>query len=145
MPANKPFKFRFANELAGGLILLALLILAVSMATSGQVRELFTRRTTIKLNLPREGSMGLKEGADVVYHDPVIPEFEEHGLEMKSTALTQALVEGVDLVIVLTDHTTIDYQWVTDHAKAVLRRAGIECKPPDRECLVCGPSRRSSA
>jgi len=64
--ASKPFKFRFANELAGGLILLALLIIFLSMATSGQVRELFTRRTTITLNLPREGSMGLKEGADVV-------------------------------------------------------------------------------
>lgn len=66
MANAKPFKFRFANELAGGLILLALLIIVLSMATSGQVRELFTRRTTITLNLPKEGSMGLKEGADVV-------------------------------------------------------------------------------
>ena len=64
--ANKPFKFRFANELAGGLILLALLVIGVSLAMSGQVRELFTRRTTITLNLPPEGSLGLKEGADVV-------------------------------------------------------------------------------
>jgi phospholipid/cholesterol/gamma-HCH transport system substrate-binding protein len=64
--ANKPFKFRFANELAGGLILLALLIIGGSLAMSGQVRELFTRRTTITLNLPAEGSLGLKEGADVV-------------------------------------------------------------------------------
>lgn len=64
--ANKPFKFRFANELAGGLILLSLLIIGGSLAMSGQVRELFTRRSTITLNLPPEGSLGLKEGADVV-------------------------------------------------------------------------------
>jgi nucleotide sugar dehydrogenase len=61
-----------------------------------------------------------KEGADVVYHDPVVPEFTEHGLSMKSVALTEELVKGVELVIILTDHTTVDYQWVVDHAKAVL-------------------------
>lgn len=66
MASNKPFKFRFANELAGGLILLSLLLIGGSLAMSGQVRELFTRRTTITLNLPPEGSLGLKEGADVV-------------------------------------------------------------------------------
>lgn len=63
---DKPFKFRFANELAGGLILLSLLIIVVAVAVSGRVRDLFTRTTTVSLLLPEEGSLGLREGADVV-------------------------------------------------------------------------------
>ena len=64
--ANKPFKFRFANELAGGFILLALLILVLAVAASGHIRDLFTRTTAVTLALPPEGSLGLREGADVV-------------------------------------------------------------------------------
>ena len=63
--ANKPFKFRFANELAGGFILLAALVVVLSVAVSGRVRDLFTRTTTVTLALPAEGSLGLREGAEV--------------------------------------------------------------------------------
>ncbi len=64
--ANKPFKFRFANELAGGFILLALLLVVLAVAASGRVKDLFTRTTTITLHLPPEGSLGLREGAEVL-------------------------------------------------------------------------------
>src|SRR3712207_3417708 len=63
--ANKPFKFRFANELAGGFILLALLVVVLAVAASGRVRALFTRTTTVTLTLPAEGSLALREGAEV--------------------------------------------------------------------------------
>lgn len=62
----------------------------------------------------------LKLGADVVYHDPVVPEFEEHGFSMTGVELTDELVKSSDLVIILTDHTTIDYAKLVKDAKAVL-------------------------
>lgn len=61
----------------------------------------------------------MAEGADVAYHDPYIPSFSEHGLTMNSVALTAGLMANADLVIIATDHSCIDYQWVVDNAKMV--------------------------
>jgi nucleotide sugar dehydrogenase len=61
-----------------------------------------------------------EDGADVSYHDPFIAEINEHGVAARSVALTEKTLGGQDLVLVSTDHTTIDYQWVVDHSKAVL-------------------------
>ncbi len=61
-----------------------------------------------------------RDGADVVYHDPFVPEFEEHGLSMEGVALTEELIRDVDLVVILSDHTAIDYQSVVTNAKHVL-------------------------
>lgn len=60
------------------------------------------------------------EGANVVYHDPFVPEFNDLGLEMKSSALTAELVQSVDLIIILTNHANTDYEFVSQHAKAIL-------------------------
>lgn len=61
-----------------------------------------------------------KEGAEVVYHDPFIPAFKEHGLEMKGVELTQSLINQSDLVIITTNHSRIDYRWVVENAQHVL-------------------------
>jgi nucleotide sugar dehydrogenase len=61
-----------------------------------------------------------QDGVDVVYHDPFVPSFEEHGLAMESVPLTQELVEECDLTIILSDHTNIDYAWLVEKAKSVL-------------------------
>ena len=61
-----------------------------------------------------------KEGVDVSYHDPYVPEFDEHGFAMTGVALSDELLTSVDLVVIATDHTTIDYQSVVDKAKAVV-------------------------
>jgi UDP-N-acetyl-D-glucosamine dehydrogenase len=62
----------------------------------------------------------LKEMAEVVYYDPWVSEFTEHGLTMRSEpALTPELIESADLVIVTAGHTNVDYNLVQKHAKAV--------------------------
>ena len=60
------------------------------------------------------------DGADVAYHDPFVPAFEENGLSMESVALTDEAVQASDLVIVLCDHTGIDYSWLSETANHVL-------------------------
>src|SRR5438105_1003740 len=62
----------------------------------------------------------LQDGVEVVYHDPFVPAFEEHGVSFECQALTEELLAGCDLVVILTDHTDIDYHWVADKAKHVL-------------------------
>lgn len=61
-----------------------------------------------------------REGAKVTYHDPYVPEFREHDLEMRSCPLTKELVRDCDLVIIATDHSVLDYTWVVEHARHVL-------------------------
>ena len=59
------------------------------------------------------------KGAKVVYNDPYVPVFNWKGGKFKSTKLTEAVVKKADLVVILTDHTDYNYQWVVDHAKLI--------------------------
>lgn len=61
-----------------------------------------------------------RDGAGVVYHDPFVPVLREGDLDMTSQPLTETLVSGADLVIITTDHSSIDYSWVVQHARHVL-------------------------
>jgi UDP-N-acetyl-D-glucosamine dehydrogenase len=60
-----------------------------------------------------------RRGAQVTYHDPFIPEFTEDGLVMRSVPLTEETVRGADCVVIVTDHSTIDYGMLRQ-AKAVV-------------------------
>ena len=61
-----------------------------------------------------------ERGAEVVYHDPHIPSFREDGHEMHGVALTDALLDAADAVVVITDHSDVDYQRVVDRATLVV-------------------------
>ena len=61
-----------------------------------------------------------KDGAEIVYHDPYVPEFEEHGICMAGVPLTEELLAEVSLVIITANHSCIDYSWVAANAKHVL-------------------------
>ncbi len=61
-----------------------------------------------------------KEGAEVVYYDPFVSEYHEHGVVKKGEPeLTVELIKSADLVIVTTAHTNVDYSFVQKHAKAI--------------------------
>jgi len=61
-----------------------------------------------------------RDGAEIVYHDPHVSALREGNLAMESQPLTSELVSSQDLVLILTDHSEIDYGWVASHAKHVL-------------------------
>ncbi len=61
-----------------------------------------------------------KEGAQVVYYDPFVSEYREHGIVKKGEPeLTAELIKSADLVIITTAHTNVDYNFVQKHAKAI--------------------------
>ncbi|MDD4053021.1 MAG: UDP binding domain-containing protein, partial [candidate division Zixibacteria bacterium] len=60
-----------------------------------------------------------KAGAKVKYNDPYVPQIRWDGGIRKSTKLTSALLKQSDLVVIVTDHTDYDYQWIVDNAKFV--------------------------
>jgi len=60
------------------------------------------------------------DGAEVVFHDPYVPEWRENGVIRQSQALTDELLSGADTVVILTDHTDFDYAWILETANALV-------------------------
>jgi UDP-N-acetyl-D-glucosamine dehydrogenase len=60
-----------------------------------------------------------RRGAHVSYHDPHIPEFTEDGLVMRSVPLTPQTLSAADCVVIVTDHSAIDYAQVAKAAAVV--------------------------
>ncbi len=56
-------------------------------------------------------------GADVAYHDPHVPSFAENGVSMSSSPLEPA---GYDCVVVVTNHSGIDYSALVDESVLVV-------------------------
>jgi UDP-N-acetyl-D-glucosamine dehydrogenase len=61
-----------------------------------------------------------QRGAVVKYHDPHVPKLHEDGVELESVALTADLLHGTDCVVIVTDHTGLDYPLVAREAKLVV-------------------------
>lgn len=60
------------------------------------------------------------QGAKVLYHDPFVPKFREDEHEHSSVALTDSEIESADAVVIVTDHSSVDYQRVVDLAGVVV-------------------------
>lgn len=61
-----------------------------------------------------------KEGANIIYFDDYVPEYKVNGQTRHSEeTLSAELIESVDMVIVTTAHTTIDYAFVQEHARVI--------------------------
>jgi len=61
-----------------------------------------------------------QRGADLCYHDPYVPALKDDGGNLASVPLTPEALQGVDCVIVVTDHSKVDYRLVARHARAVV-------------------------
>jgi len=51
---------------------------------------------------------------------PVLPPFRKYYFKLKSSPLTKGLLQKIDAVVVVTDHSCIDYPWVVKHAPLVI-------------------------
>lgn len=64
-----------------------------------------------------------KNGANISYHDPYISVIEPHGgstIHLESMELSNETLAAADCVLILTDHSTVDYQRVVDQARLVV-------------------------
>jgi UDP-N-acetyl-D-glucosamine dehydrogenase len=76
-----------------------------------------------------------EQSAHVVYHDPHVASFREDGHERHSVDLTDAELSSADCVVIVTDHSSIDYQRVVDLARMVV----------DTRNATAGMNRRAGA
>jgi len=61
-------------------------------------------------------------GARVSYHDPYVPSLR--GRRLKSSALNEKLVRSSDLVMLITDHSGVDYGLVRANARLIVDTRG---------------------
>jgi len=69
-------------------------------------------------------SLFMKRGARVSYHDPYVPHSFGHreypDLDLKSVPLTARRLRQSDAVVIATDHSIIDYDWVARNSPLVI-------------------------
>jgi UDP-N-acetyl-D-glucosamine dehydrogenase len=65
-----------------------------------------------------------EKGAELAYHDPFVPELRKMRhydfSELSSVELTEDLLKNQNAVVIATDHTQIDYQWIVNHTQLVI-------------------------
>jgi UDP-N-acetyl-D-glucosamine dehydrogenase len=65
-----------------------------------------------------------EKGARVSYNDPYVPRSAGHreypGLDLRSVPLTAPRLRSSDAVIIATDHSVYDYDWIVRHARLVV-------------------------
>lgn len=60
------------------------------------------------------------DGLNLNYNDPYVPEIEVNGLKLKSVNLTKKLLKDMDLVVITTDHSKYDYDFIVQNSKKVI-------------------------
>jgi UDP-N-acetyl-D-glucosamine dehydrogenase len=62
----------------------------------------------------------LAEGADAVYHDPFVPDVVVNGRSLASITIDPAALHEADCVVVATNHTSYDWDWIVEHARLIV-------------------------
>jgi len=63
----------------------------------------------------------LQDGArNIVYSDPYVPHVRVNGKIYRSKPLTAGLLRSADCVLITTDHTSYDYDFIVKHAKLII-------------------------
>nr|HID58454.1 nucleotide sugar dehydrogenase [Desulfobacterales bacterium] len=65
----------------------------------------------------------MKKGAQVLYNDPLIPRLKptrKYKFNMSSVPIQKEVLQSMDAVLILTDHSAYDYQEIVRHAKLVI-------------------------
>ncbi len=60
------------------------------------------------------------QGAEVTFHDPYVPELDRDGKSQASVPLTAETIREADCVMIVTDHSNVDYELVRDNSKGVV-------------------------
>lgn len=88
-------------------------ILILGVAYKKDVRDL---RESPALEVIKELTA---KGAQVDFHDPLIPYLRIKGIDLKGVALEAGRLKNYDCIIVITDHSAVDYDFIKKNAKCI--------------------------
>jgi UDP-N-acetyl-D-glucosamine dehydrogenase len=60
------------------------------------------------------------KGAEVIYHDPYVPELNENDLAVTGVNLDQAVLRQADCVVIATAHSDYDWPWIVGNSQLVI-------------------------
>lgn len=78
------------------------------------------------INDPRESpaekviELLLKDNVNVIFNDPFIPEYKVNNITLKSQNLTPELWQQVDCTLIITDHSSYNYEDIVKQSKIVV-------------------------
>jgi UDP-N-acetyl-D-glucosamine dehydrogenase len=76
-------------------------------------------------------------GAELVYHDPYVARVRlENNAIMESTPYSPELLQSADAVVIVTDHTTFDYQHIVDNSKLVVDTRNATAKTQQSKARI---------
>lgn len=96
-------------------------ILALGIAYKRDVDDMRESPSVLVMELLRE------RGAIVEYSDPnapVFPKMREHKFDLTSVDLTPEALRSFDAVVLLTDHSDVDYRAILEHADLIVDTRG---------------------
>lgn len=67
----------------------------------------------------------INEGFDVRYHDPYFSSISVQGITHHSVELTKDEIQQTDVVVILTDHSTIHWELIQEFGKSIIDTRGI--------------------
>ncbi len=70
----------------------------------------------------------LSKAINVAYHDPYVDTLHVDAVALTSQPLSEQTLAEYDGIIIATDHSAIDYQWVVDHARLVIDTRNVTAK-----------------
>lgn len=78
-------------------------------------------------------------GAKVSYHDPHVPKFPKmraHDIDLSSKPLDEQTLKDHDCVLIVTDHTSVDYELIGKHAKLVVDTRNAMSRVPNPAATI---------
>lgn len=61
-----------------------------------------------------------EKGANVSYIDPYVPELSDDGVMLRSRQLKANFLKTQDCVVIITDHSVFDWEWIVKNSKKVI-------------------------
>jgi UDP-N-acetyl-D-glucosamine dehydrogenase len=77
-----------------------------------------------------------KKGAHVSYYDPYLPYLKMNGIDLKSVKLDKPSIEAADCVVIVTDHSNIDYRFIAKNSRLVVDTRNVLKSVKDRANII---------
>ncbi|MFA5085247.1 MAG: nucleotide sugar dehydrogenase [Candidatus Omnitrophota bacterium] len=61
-----------------------------------------------------------EDGAKISYYDPYFPYFKVDGIDLKCVKFDKKTLRSFDCVVVVTDHSNVDYQFIAKNSKLII-------------------------
>lgn len=139
---NMPY-YIFALVLRGlnraGVALLRAKILILGVAFKKDVNDIRNSPALKIMEIFLENGLSPEQ---IVYNDPFVPRVCVGSIEFRSQKLLKKLVAGVDCVLITTDHSQYDYEWLVKEARLVVdtRNATGRISDPRGKIVKLGAS-----